>query len=133
MNKSNLLSFAIAALIVVFAVGCTTARGYGDSRYDNRNYGYSPYGQYDPYGYYSNSYPVIIESYPRGGRYYGNSNYDSRNYDNRRYNNDYRRQNNQAYTEQREQRQQQQEQQRKEDTRKIDQSRESVLGPKKSN
>ncbi|HEY9363672.1 MAG TPA: hypothetical protein VIQ00_10450 [Chitinophagaceae bacterium] len=133
MNKSNFISLGIFAILVVFAVGCTTARGYEDMRYENRGYGYNAPGYYEPYGYYE-SYPVIIDQ--RSGRYYRNRYDDRRYYQDRRYNNN-RRNNNQQYNnqkslEQRRLEQQQYEQQKRQETKKIEESKQSVLGNKKN-
>ena len=117
MKKSFFLTMAIAALLTVFAIGCTTTRMYDEGRYGERvPYGYyDRYGIYDPYGYYG--YPMT--AYPQ--RYYGDRYY----YGNR---NPRIIRQNPEYRERNAERAKQYEEQRKESVRKIEDSRSKVLG-----
>ncbi|WP_132055042.1 hypothetical protein [Pseudocnuella soli] len=101
MKRFNFLSVAVIAVLMVFAVGCTTlqegaggyyedapsGRAYRQAPYGNngvivverdpftgRYYQVSPYGNYgSPYDNYGYGYPANPRVYNRGGYYRGNT------------------------------------------------------------
>lgn len=84
MKRFNFLSVAIAVMLMITAVGCTTMAGTQDDYYgrgNTRAYGDRVYVE-DPY-----RGTVVLEKDPRTGRYYevssyyGNRYYGSRAYD----------------------------------------------------
>lgn len=101
MKRFNFLSVAVIAVLMVFAVGCTTlqegAGGYYEDAPPSRTYRQAPYGtnqvivverdpytgryyQVSPYGHYGSPYDNFGYGYPasprghnRGGYYRGNT------------------------------------------------------------
>lgn len=134
MKRFNFLPVAIAIVLVVTAVGCTTMGSTQDDYYngrDSRAYGNRIYVE-DPY-----RGTVVLEKDPRTGRYYEVGSYGSyndyygNNYygRNRTYNDQYYRRNNNSYYRNNTSNNTQNNQRPTDDDRKLkDEARKKILG-----